>query len=60
MLDQQSLQKNKSEFTDETIQSLRDLGEVLRNIHNRLISEGYVLFNGKFIKPNENKSNKNY
>ena len=37
-------------FSDETIKSLTELGEVLRRIHNRLISEGYEIKNGHIIK----------
>ena len=38
-------------LTEETIRSLQDLGEVYRQIYRRLISEGYIFQNGKFIKP---------
>ncbi len=38
-------------FTDEDIQSFVELGEVLRKIHNRLLSEGYVIKDGKIIAP---------
>jgi|GEM_PF-5267589 len=31
----------------ETIKGLQDLGEILRKIHNRLISEGYSIIEGK-------------
>ena len=37
-------------FEEETIDILREYGEVLRGIHNRLISEGNVFINGKFYK----------
>ena len=38
-------------FSDETIKSLTELGEVLRRIHNRLISEGYEIKDGVIIPP---------
>lgn len=38
-------------FTLEVVESLREYGEVLRSIHNRLISEGYVINRGKIYKP---------
>lgn len=37
-------------FSKETMTSLREYGEVLRGIHNRLISEGYVINKGEFYK----------
>ena len=39
------------EFSDETIASLVELGKVLLKIRNRLISEGYVIKNGRIEKP---------
>lgn len=44
---------NEPHFSEETLASLRDLGEVIRKIHNRLVSEGYVIANGKILKPGE-------
>jgi hypothetical protein len=41
---------NRVRFTDETIESLLGLGEVLRAIHNRLVSEGFTIRNGKTLK----------
>ena len=43
----------KSLLNDKTIQSLRELGEILRDIHTRLISEGYIIKNGIITGPNE-------
>lgn len=43
--------KPKHIFTDEEIESLKELGDVLRDIHNRLISEGWVIKGGVFISP---------
>lgn len=37
-------------FSEETAAALREYGEVLRDIHNRMISEGYVFHNGEFYK----------
>lgn len=45
----------KSSLSEETIKSLRELGEVLREIHNQLLLEGYVYKNGAFIEPHESK-----
>ncbi|MEI6480433.1 MAG: hypothetical protein WCO12_02850 [bacterium] len=41
---------NASLLTDDTMKSLVELGEVLREIHNRLVSEGYTIENGKIKK----------
>lgn len=38
-------------FSDETIQSLEELGSVLRRIHARLIAEGYSIIGGRLISP---------
>ena len=38
-------------FTDEEINSLVEYGEVLRDIHNRLVSEGWVIKGGVFTSP---------
>jgi hypothetical protein len=43
--------ENPQQFTDETMQSLEDLGSVFRRIHNRLMSEGWILKDGKLIPP---------
>lgn len=37
-------------FSNETIGSLVELGEVLRRIHNRLITEGYEIKDGCIVK----------
>lgn len=44
------LRKEETYFTDETIQSLVELGAVLKSIHDRLISEGYTIKGGKIYK----------
>lgn len=38
-------------FNEETTQSLIELGEVLRRIHNRLISEDWIIKDGVFTPP---------
>ena len=38
-------------FSTETVQALQELGNVFRQIHRRLVSEGYIIRNGKIIKP---------
>ena len=40
------LGKGESFFSDETIQSFRELGAVLTAVHKRLAGEGYVFKNG--------------
>jgi hypothetical protein len=40
----------KEVFSKETLVSLLEYGSVLKDIHNRLISEGYIWRNGKFYK----------
>ena len=46
------LRKEEAYFTNETIQSLVELGVVLRSIHDRLVAEGYTIKNGKIYKEN--------
>jgi hypothetical protein len=45
----------KSNLNEETIHVMYELGEVLREIHVQLLSEGYVFKNGVLIKPDESK-----
>ena len=44
-------------LSEETIRSLQELGEVYRQIHRRLMSEGYIFQNGEFVKPGESDTN---
>ena len=46
-----SLCSGRHTLSDETVASLLELGEVLRTIHNRLISEGYTISGGQIRKP---------
>lgn len=46
------LRKEETYFTDETMQSLVELGSILRSIHDRLVVEGYTIKNGKIYKEN--------
>ncbi len=39
-------------FDKVVMSSLRELGEVIKGIHSRLISEGYVFSSGKYYKNN--------
>lgn len=48
----QPLPKKPYIFSEETMQALRELGDVLRDIHKRLLSEGYIIKRGKIIPPN--------
>ncbi len=52
------IQRVRQPFSKETIDSLKDLGEVLMRIHRRLISEGYIIKDGKIYKPNEQLNEK--
>ena len=36
-------------FTDEEIKNISELGDVLRRIHTRLITEGWTIKDGVFI-----------
>lgn len=40
----------KLALTDESIKAISELGDVLRGIHNRLISEGYEIKDGHISK----------
>ncbi len=40
-------------LSKETIESLEELGNVLKNIHHRLVSEGYQISNGTISKNKE-------
>ncbi len=42
---------NKKPFSYETLAALHEYGAVLRQIHNRLIREGYVIKDGKIYNP---------
>jgi len=44
---------NRFIFSQETIDSFKDLGETLSRIHRRLISEGYIIKDGQIYKPGE-------
>ncbi len=48
-----SLGPNNFLFSEETIESLSELGAELKKIHDRLISEGYIFKDGKIFKPDE-------
>jgi hypothetical protein len=41
----------KNLFSQETIDSFVELGSVVKDIRKRLLSEGYVIKNGKITKP---------
>ena len=38
-------------FSAETHACLQDIGETLQRIHNRLISEGYIIKDGQIFDP---------
>jgi hypothetical protein len=45
------LSRQETLFSDDTLQSLRELGTVLGKIRERLLGEGYVIKHGKLYKP---------
>lgn len=45
--------EEKAFFSDETMQSLRELGDVLRAIHRRLIAEGHLVRDGTLVGSKE-------
>lgn len=47
--------KKKEVFSDETIASLVELGEALRKIHMRILSEGYTYKDGQFYPTDTQK-----
>ena len=42
---------NPTIFSQETIDSVTELGSVLQKIHNRLLSEGYCIMSDSIINP---------
>ena len=44
-------------LSQETVHSLNEFGEVLREIHERLLSEGYIIKEGKIFKPESRTNN---
>jgi|GEM_PF-2824260 len=49
--DEVASKSNNQPFSQETVQALQELGDVFRQIHRRLVSEGYTIRNGKITKP---------
>jgi hypothetical protein len=43
-------------FSEETMESLRELGAVLRDIHNDLIARGYTIKDGVITPPPDKKN----
>lgn len=50
-----SQQKQNNIFTDEQLQNFAGFEIILRKVHNRLIREGYIIKDGKFMPPQKNK-----
>jgi hypothetical protein len=44
-------------LSEETVRSVQELGEVLRQIHLRLRSEGYIIRNGQILSPESSNTN---
>jgi hypothetical protein len=42
---------DKKPLSDETVAALKELGEIFRGIHRRLVSEGWVIKDGVFSPP---------
>jgi hypothetical protein len=51
MQNQNTPQEEKLVLPEETIRAVLELGQILRRIHDRRISEGYTFRDGKFYKP---------
>lgn len=43
-------------FTDEQIKNFADFYNSLKTVHNRLVSEGYIIKNGEIIPPNKKET----
>lgn len=56
MREEQDEAKVPIDFSEETLQLLKELGDVLQGIHDRLVSEGYVITDGEFIQPSKNQN----
>ena len=46
--------QNKYIFSDQQITNFVDYYHLLKRIHNRLLSEGYIIKDGKISKPENN------
>lgn len=46
--------KKLETFTEQGIQNISDFSDILKRIHIRLISEGYIIKDGLITKPIEN------
>ena len=44
------VRRNRVSFSDETMQSLGELGAVLADVRKRLLAEGYIVRDGILIK----------
>lgn len=47
----------KYHFTEEILQALRELGELLREIYGQAVSEGYVMEGGRIYRPGDEDKN---
>lgn len=52
-----STESSPGPLSQETIRSLHELGDALREIHDRLMSEGYTIADGEFVEPRVNSKN---
>lgn len=46
-----SSKPRRQPLNPETIRALQELGSVFREIHRELVAEGYIIRDGKIIKP---------
>jgi hypothetical protein len=42
-------------FSDETIEAICELGDVLYSIHQDMVAQGYEIKNGKVVKKSDSK-----
>lgn len=51
-----SRSKKGPEFSPETLRAIEELCLVLKPIYLRMRRQGYVIIDGKFVKPKENEN----
>ena len=51
--------KKEELFSEETLKSLYELGQILRKIHMRVLSEGYIFKDNQFILSHDQQEIKN-
>ena len=56
-MEEKNLKNQKYIFTDEQIANFANFSNTLKNIHTRLINEGYVIKDNQIIPPQEITAN---